>query len=103
MLILSRRKNERVVIGDDIVVTVTEIRGDKVRLGFEAPEEVPVHREEFYKAIQKKGREAVEVKNGRNGSSHGESANRRPHNNTPSRNGRKRRRKKSRANGKEVK
>lgn len=48
MLILSRKKNESIVIGDGITVTVVEIRGDKVRLGFEAPEEIPIHRREVW-------------------------------------------------------
>ena len=52
MLVLSRKKNESVVIDDRIVLTVGEIRGDKVRLGIEAPREVPVHRKEIYDAIQ---------------------------------------------------
>lgn len=47
MLILSRHVNERIVIGDDIVVTVVEIRGDRVRLGIDAPQEVRVDREEI--------------------------------------------------------
>ncbi len=51
MLILSRKKNEKVKIGDDITIAVVEIRGDKVRLGIEAPTEVPVHRQEVYDAI----------------------------------------------------
>ena len=53
MLVLSRKKNERILIGDDIVITVIEIRGDKVRLGFEAPDGTPVHRQEVYDAIKK--------------------------------------------------
>lgn len=53
MLILSRHKNEQVIVGDDIVVTVVDIRGDKVRLGFDAPKEVSVHRREVYDAIKK--------------------------------------------------
>ena len=52
MLVLSRKKNERIVIDDKIVVTVVEIRGDKVRLGIEAPRDVPVHRREIHDAIQ---------------------------------------------------
>ena len=52
MLVLSRKKNESVIIDDRIVLTVVEIRGDKVRLGIEAPREVPVHRKEVYDAIQ---------------------------------------------------
>lgn len=51
MLVLSRKKNESIVIDEKIVITVVEIRGDKVRLGIEAPKEVPVHREEVYRAI----------------------------------------------------
>ena len=51
MLVLSRKKNESIVINNDIVVTVVEIRGDKVRLGIVAPKEVPVHRQEVYDAI----------------------------------------------------
>ena len=51
MLVLSRKKNECIVINNDIVVTVVEIRGDKVRLGIVAPKDVPVHREEVYEAI----------------------------------------------------
>lgn len=53
MLVLSRHWNERIVIGDDIVITVVEIRGDKVRLGIEAPIQVPVHRQEVYDAIKR--------------------------------------------------
>jgi len=53
MLVLSRRKNESIVVRDDIVITVVEIRGDKVRLGIEAPKEVPVHRQEVWDAIQR--------------------------------------------------
>ena len=51
MLVLSRKKNESIVIDEKIVITIVEIRGDKVRLGIEAPKEVPVHREEVYRAI----------------------------------------------------
>ena len=53
MLVLSRKPNESVIIGDDIKVTIVEIRKGQVRLGFEAPRDVPVHREEIYEAIQK--------------------------------------------------
>jgi len=51
MLVLSRKKNESIVINHDITVVVVEIRGDKVRLGVEAPKDVPVHRKEVYDAI----------------------------------------------------
>ena len=51
MLVLSRKKNESIVIDDRIKLTVVEIRGDKVRLGIEAPREVPVHRKEIHDAI----------------------------------------------------
>jgi carbon storage regulator len=53
MLVLSRKKDEKIVIGDTIKLMVIEIRGDKVRLGIEAPRDVSVHREEVYNAIQK--------------------------------------------------
>lgn len=58
MLVLSRKRDESIMIGDDIVITVVEIRGDKVRLGVEAPTDVSVHRQEVYDAIQreKKGK-----------------------------------------------
>ena len=51
MLVLSRKKNESIVVNDTIVITVVEIRGDKVRLGIEAPREVPIHRSEVHAAI----------------------------------------------------
>jgi len=52
MLVLSRKKNESIIINDNITVTVIEIRGDKVRLGIEAPKDVTVHRREVYEAIR---------------------------------------------------
>ncbi len=55
MLVLSRKKNESIVVNDVIVITVVEIRGDKVRLGIEAPREVPIHRSEVFAAIQASG------------------------------------------------
>ena len=60
MLVLSRKKNESIVINNDITIVVVEIRGDKVRLGVEAPKEVPVHRREVYDAIKRNERESVE-------------------------------------------
>src|SRR5437868_14274457 len=53
MLVLSRKKNESIVINNDITIVVVEIRGDKVRVGVEAPTEVPVHRREVYDAIKR--------------------------------------------------
>ena len=52
MLVLSRKRDESIMIGDDVVLTVIEIRGDKVRIGIDAPREVPVHRREVYEAIR---------------------------------------------------
>jgi len=56
MLVLSRKKNESIVIGDGddrVTIVIVEIRGDKVRLGVEAPKETPVHRQEVYEAIKR--------------------------------------------------
>ncbi len=53
MLVLSRHRDESIMIGDNIVITVVDIRGDKVRLGIQAPTDVPVHREEVYEAIKR--------------------------------------------------
>ena len=53
MLILSRRKSDRIMIGNDIVVTVVEIRGDKCRLGITAPATMPVHRQEIFDEIRR--------------------------------------------------
>ncbi len=61
MLVLSRKKNEKIRIGDDITIAVVEIYGDKVRLGIEAPKEVPVHRQEVYEAIKKQEGEESET------------------------------------------
>jgi carbon storage regulator len=51
MLVLSRKENERIVIGEDIEVTVIAIRGDRVKLGFRGPANVPIHREEVFRRI----------------------------------------------------
>jgi carbon storage regulator len=56
MLVLSRQRDQSIMIGEDIVVTIVDIRGDKVRLGIDAPEEIPVHRREVYEAIQQEKR-----------------------------------------------
>ncbi|MGY8746950.1 MAG: carbon storage regulator CsrA [Pirellulales bacterium] len=61
MLVLSRKKNESIVINDDITIVIVEIRGDKVRLGIEAPKEVPVHRREVYDAIKRAEKENMEM------------------------------------------
>src|SRR6185312_16109941 len=53
MLVLSRQRDESIMIGDNIVITIVDIRGDKVRLGINAPTEIPVHRQEVYEAIQR--------------------------------------------------
>lgn len=55
MLVLSRQRDETIVIGDNIEITVVDIRGDRVRLGIAAPREVQVHRKEVYQAIQRGG------------------------------------------------
>ena len=52
MLVLSRKRNESIVIDENIVITVVEVRGDKVRLGIEAPQEIPIHRSEVHDAIR---------------------------------------------------
>ena len=62
MLVLSRQRDESIIIGDNVVITVVDVRGDKVRLGIEAPIEIPVHRREVYEAIQRENRLAAEVK-----------------------------------------
>lgn len=58
MLVLSRHKDETIVIGDNIKITVVDIRGDKVRLGIEAPQDIPVHRQEVYDAIKRNSSES---------------------------------------------
>lgn len=61
MLVLSRHRDESIIIGDDIVITVVDIRGDKVRLGIAAPIEISVHRQEVYDAIQRENRQAARL------------------------------------------
>lgn len=53
MYVFSRKENESLVIGDDIIITVVEIRGDEVRLGVEAPKEIPTHNRESFDAVQR--------------------------------------------------
>jgi carbon storage regulator len=62
MLVLSRQRDESIIIGDNIVVTVVDVRGDKVRLGIEAPREVSVHRREIYEAIQRENQQAARIR-----------------------------------------
>jgi carbon storage regulator len=61
MLVLSRQRDESIMIGDNIVVTIVDIRGDKVRLGINAPTEIPVHRQEIYEAIQRENLRASRI------------------------------------------
>ena len=53
MLVLSRQKDQSIIIGDDVEITIVDVRGDKVRLGITAPKSISVHRKEVYEAIQK--------------------------------------------------
>jgi carbon storage regulator len=59
VLVLTRRPGESVMIGDDVVITVLDVRGDVVRLGIKAPRSVQVHREEVYRELQKANQEAA--------------------------------------------
>ena len=61
MLVLSRQRDESIMIGDDVVVTIVDVRGDKVRLGINAPKEIPVHRQEIYEAIKRENRRAIQI------------------------------------------
>ena len=62
MLVLSRQRDQTIMIGDDVEITVVDIRGDKVRLGINAPTEIPVHRKEVYEAIKRENQAAAGVK-----------------------------------------
>lgn len=64
MLVLSRQRDESIMIGDDVEITIVDVRGDKVRLGITAPKSIPVHRREIYDAIQRE----KDKKNGTDGS-----------------------------------
>ena len=64
MLVLSRTRDETIMIGDEIEITVVDIRGDKVRLGINAPSRIAVHRKEVYDAIQRENRLAAQVQPG---------------------------------------
>jgi carbon storage regulator len=61
MLVLSRHRDESIMIGDDVVVTIVDIRGDKVRLGINAPQDIPVHRREVYDAIKRENEKAARM------------------------------------------
>ena len=62
MLVLSRQRDESIIIGDNVVVTVVDVRGDKVKLGIEAPIEVSVHRREVYEAIRRENQQAAKLR-----------------------------------------
>ena len=76
MLVLSRQRDETIMIGDEIELTVVDIRGDKVRLGITAPSHVAVHRKEIYEAIKRENEQAARFRDGDLGSL-------RPHINVP--------------------
>ena len=63
MLVLSRQRDESIIIGDNIEITVVDIRGEKVRLGINAPSHIPVHRKEVYEAILRE-KQAAAAENG---------------------------------------
>ena len=60
MLVLSRQRDESIMIGDDVEIIIVDVRGDKVRLGITAPKEIPVHRREIYDAIQREKKQKGE-------------------------------------------
>ena len=62
MLVLSRERDETIIIGDNIQVTIVDIRGDKVRIGISAPPDIPVHRKEVYESIQRENQAAAREK-----------------------------------------
>jgi carbon storage regulator len=64
MLVLTRKLNESIIIGDDVKITIVEVKGEQVKLGISAPKRIPVHREEVYLEIQKENQKAVEAKVG---------------------------------------
>ena len=61
MLVLSRQRDESIMIGDDVEITIVDVRGDKVRLGITAPKSIPVHRREIYDAIQREKAQKAEA------------------------------------------
>ena len=64
MLVLSRQRDETIMIGDEIELTVVDIRGDKVRIGIKAPPRIAVHRKEVYDAIKRENEEAAQLGDG---------------------------------------
>jgi len=64
MLVLSRQRDESIMIGDDVEITIVDVRGDKVRLGITAPKQIPVHRREIYDAIQREKAQKAEAEGG---------------------------------------
>jgi carbon storage regulator len=67
MLVLSRQRDESIMIGDDVEIIIVDVRGDKVRLGITAPKEIPVHRREIYDAIQREKKEKEQAPEPSNG------------------------------------
>ena len=61
MLVLSRQRDETIMIGDEVEITIVDIRGDKVRVGISAPRQVQVHRKEVYEAIKRENTEAAQI------------------------------------------
>ena len=61
MLVLSRQRDETIMIGDDVEITIVDIRGDKVRLGINAPRHIQVHRKEVYDAIKRENQQAANL------------------------------------------
>lgn len=62
MLVLSRTRDESIIIGDNVVVTIIDVRGDKVKLGIEAPQDISVHRREVYEAIRRENQQAAKLR-----------------------------------------
>lgn len=70
MLVLSRQRDESIMIGDDVEIIIVDVRGDKVRLGITAPKEIPVHRREIYDAIQREKAEKKQIEKAEKKESH---------------------------------